>query len=56
MKDLINVSSNKLTVKVNEEYLHCVAKDKFEFEISIESIIDIIKCVYNKIQEQKKIK
>ena len=56
VKDLINVSIDKLTVKVNEEYLHCAAKDKFEFEISIELIIDIIKCVYNKIQEQKKIK
>ncbi len=54
MKDLINVSSNKLTVKVDEEYLHCTAKDKFEFEISIELIFDILKCVYNIIQEQKK--
>ena len=56
MKDLINVSIDKLTVKVNEEYLHCTAEGRFKVEISIELIIDIIKCVYNKIQEQKKIK
>lgn len=56
MKDLINVSTEKFTIKVNKEYLHCAAKDKFEFEISIELIINILKHMYNQIQEQKKIK
>ncbi len=56
MKDLINVSIDKLTVKVNEEYLYCAAEGKFKVELSKEMIFDVIKYVYNKIQGQKKIK
>ena len=56
MKDLINVSIDKLTVKVNEEYLCCAAEGKFKVELSKEMIFDVIKYVYNKIQEQKKVK
>lgn len=54
MKDLINVSIDKLTVKVNEEYLYCAAEGKFKVEVSKKMIIDVMKYVYNKIQEQKK--
>ena len=54
MKDLINVSTNKLTIKVNKEYLYCAVKDLFKCELSKEMILSIIKYVYSKIQEQKK--
>ena len=53
MKELINVNSKKLNIKADEEYLYCTSKDEFEFKISIELIFDIVKCVYNKIQEHK---
>ncbi len=53
MKDFINVSTEKLIIKISEEYLYCAVKDRFECELSKEMILSIIKYVYSKIQEQK---
>ena len=55
MKELINIRCKSLHIKADEEYLYCEAKDEYEFKISIELIYDIVKCVYSKIQEHKKI-
>ena len=47
MKDRISVSSKKLTIKVDEEYLYCTAEGELEFKVSIDLIFNIIKYVYN---------
>ena len=54
MKNLFNVSTDKLTIRVNEEHLYCAVEGKFKGELSKEIILNIIKYVYSKIQEQKK--
>lgn len=53
MKDLINVSTDKLAIKVNKEYLYCAVKGLFKCKLSKKMILSIIKYVYSKIQEQK---
>lgn len=55
MKELININSKNLRIKVDKEYLYCDAKEDIELKISIELIFDIVKCVYSKIKEYKEI-
>ena len=55
MKELININSKNLRIKVDEEYLYCDAKEDIKFKISIELIFNIVKCVYSKIREHKEI-
>ena len=55
MKELIKVRCKNLHIKADEDYLYCEAKDEYEFKISIELIFDFVRCIYNRIQEQKKI-
>lgn len=55
MQELINVSCKNLNIKADKEYLYCTSKDEFEFKISIELIFDIVRCVYSRRQEHRKI-
>ena len=55
MKELINVKCKNLHIQADEEHLYCEAKDDYEFKISIELIFDVVRCVYSRIQEHKKI-